>query len=193
MHLAAHLAALIAVMGNVHRFGDRRMPVPGILGIVAAAAASVLAAVADRLAASAAAGAAVALLLIWLLLSRAVDSSDSVGIAPAQRKARAFADGVGATLGRLVHLVELDEHGQPRFRAASLKPIAAGGETPIDRGDARVARRVGESRPASSRLRWPVASEGGVPVVNARLGRQDRDLASAPLALTATCGRLRSS
>jgi hypothetical protein len=76
MHLAAHLAALIAVMGtgvvygtdafcafvqrpalarvddatltavmgNVHRFGDRRMPAPGILGLIAAAAASVLAA-----------------------------------------------------------------------------------------------------------------------------------------------------
>ena len=33
-------ATLTAVMGNVHRFGDRRMPVPGILGIIAAAAAS---------------------------------------------------------------------------------------------------------------------------------------------------------
>ena len=100
MHLAAHLAALIAVMGtgvvygtdafctfvqrpalarvddatltavmgNVHRFGDRRMPAPGILGIIAAAAASVFAALADRPAASATAGAALALLLVWLLL-----------------------------------------------------------------------------------------------------------------------------
>ena len=25
--------ALVAVMGNVHRYGDRRMPVPGVLGI----------------------------------------------------------------------------------------------------------------------------------------------------------------
>jgi hypothetical protein len=100
MHLAAHLAALIAVMsagvvygtdafcafvqrpaldrvddatltavmGNVHRFGDRRMPVPGILGLIAAAATSVFAALADRPAASATAGAALALLLVWLLL-----------------------------------------------------------------------------------------------------------------------------
>jgi hypothetical protein len=100
MHLAAHLAALIAVMavavvygtdtfcalvqrpalarvddatlttvmGNVHRFGDRRLPAPGILGIIAAAAASVLGALADRPAASATAGAALALLLVWLLL-----------------------------------------------------------------------------------------------------------------------------
>ena len=80
MHLAAHLAALIAVvstgvvygtdvfcalvqrpalarvddatltavMGNVHRFGDQRLPVPGILGIIASAAACVLAALAGR-------------------------------------------------------------------------------------------------------------------------------------------------
>lgn len=100
MHLAAHLAALIAVMGtgvvygtdvfcafvqrpalarvddatltammgNVHRFGDRRMPAPGILGLIAAAAASVFGALADRPAASATAGAALALLLVWLLL-----------------------------------------------------------------------------------------------------------------------------
>ena len=32
-------ATLTAVMGNVHRFGDRRMPAPGILGVVAAAVA----------------------------------------------------------------------------------------------------------------------------------------------------------
>jgi Domain of unknown function (DUF1772) len=61
-------AALTAVMGNVHRFGDRRLPAPGILGIIAAAAASVFAALADRPAASATAGAALALLLVWLLL-----------------------------------------------------------------------------------------------------------------------------
>ena len=100
MHLAAHLAALIAVvstgvvygtdvfcalvqrpalarvddatltaaMGNVHRFGDRRLPVPGILGIVASAAACVLAALAGRPVASASAGAALAMLLGWVLL-----------------------------------------------------------------------------------------------------------------------------
>jgi hypothetical protein len=100
MHLAAHLAALIAVvstgviygtdvfcalvqrpalarvddstltsvMGNVHRFGDRRLPVPGILGMLASAAAFVLAALADRPVASAAAGAALTLLVGWLLL-----------------------------------------------------------------------------------------------------------------------------
>ena len=61
-------ATLTATMGNVHRFADRRMPAPGILGIIAAAAATVLAAVAGHPAESAPAGAAFLLLLIWVLL-----------------------------------------------------------------------------------------------------------------------------
>ena len=100
MHLAAHVAALIAmlstgvvygtdvfcalvqrpalarvddatltsIMGNVHRFGDRRLPIPGILGVVSAAAACVLAAIAGRPVASVTAGAALALLVGWVLL-----------------------------------------------------------------------------------------------------------------------------
>jgi hypothetical protein len=55
-------------MGNVHRFADRRMPAPGILGIIAAAAASVCAAVAGHPAESATAGAAFLLLAVWVLL-----------------------------------------------------------------------------------------------------------------------------
>jgi hypothetical protein len=61
-------ATLTAVMGNVHRFGDRRLPVPGILGILAAVVASVLAALDGRPIAAAAAGAALAFLLVWLAL-----------------------------------------------------------------------------------------------------------------------------
>jgi hypothetical protein len=100
MHLAAHVAALIAmlstgvvygtdvfcalvqrpalarvddatltsIMGNVHRFGDRRLPIPGILGVGAAATACVLAAIAGRPVASVTAGAALALLVGWVLL-----------------------------------------------------------------------------------------------------------------------------
>ena len=59
---------LTAVMGNVHHFGDRRMPVPGTLGIVASAAAIVLAALAGRPAAALTAGAALAMQIVWLLL-----------------------------------------------------------------------------------------------------------------------------
>jgi Domain of unknown function (DUF1772) len=61
-------ATLTAIMGNVHRFGDQRLPVPGILGMVASAVACVVAALADRPVASVAAGAALALLACWVLL-----------------------------------------------------------------------------------------------------------------------------
>jgi hypothetical protein len=61
-------ATLTAVMGNVHRFADRRMPAPGILGVAAAVTAAGLAAAADRTAASAAAAAAFLLLVGWMVL-----------------------------------------------------------------------------------------------------------------------------
>lgn len=61
-------ATLTAVMGNVHRFADRRMPAPGILGLAAAAAAAAFAAAAGRTAAAATAAAAFLLLAGWLVL-----------------------------------------------------------------------------------------------------------------------------
>jgi hypothetical protein len=61
-------ASLTTVMGNVHRFGDQRMPGPGVLGIIGSAAACVLAAMAGETLASATAGTALALLLGWLLI-----------------------------------------------------------------------------------------------------------------------------
>jgi uncharacterized membrane protein len=60
--------ALVAVMGNVHRYGDRRMPVPGVVGLVAAAVSALAAAAAGRWTVAAVAGTAVALLLVWLAL-----------------------------------------------------------------------------------------------------------------------------
>jgi len=59
---------LLAVMGNVHRYGDRRMPVPGVLGLVAAAICAVFAAASGRWTQAVAAGVAVGLLLVWLLI-----------------------------------------------------------------------------------------------------------------------------
>jgi Domain of unknown function (DUF1772) len=59
---------LVAVMGNVHRYGDRRMPVPGVVGVVAAAASATLAAVAGQWAQAIPAAAALVLLLIWLVV-----------------------------------------------------------------------------------------------------------------------------
>ncbi|HXY67547.1 MAG TPA: DUF1772 domain-containing protein [Mycobacterium sp.] len=60
--------ALLAVMGNIHRYGDRRMPVPGGLGMVAAAISVAFAAASGRWLQAGAAGVALGLLLIWLVL-----------------------------------------------------------------------------------------------------------------------------
>jgi hypothetical protein len=59
---------LVAVMGNVHRYGDRRMPLPGAIGIVAAAASAAIAAAAGDWAQAVPAASALVLLLGWLLL-----------------------------------------------------------------------------------------------------------------------------
>ncbi len=63
-----HDDALVAVTGHVHRFGDRRMPVPGVLGIIATTLTTVLAAISAHRVQAIAAGAALVLLLIWLAL-----------------------------------------------------------------------------------------------------------------------------
>ena len=60
--------ALVAVMGNVHLYGDRRMPVPGALSIIAAAVSGALAALSGRWVAAGAAATAVGLLLIWIAM-----------------------------------------------------------------------------------------------------------------------------
>jgi hypothetical protein len=60
--------ALTAVMGNVHRYGDRRMPIPGVLGIIAAATCATVAAIAGRWAEAIPAATAVGLLLAWIAL-----------------------------------------------------------------------------------------------------------------------------
>ena len=60
--------ALGTVAGFVHRYGDRRMPIPGAVGLAAAAASFVLAALAAHWAQAITAGVAVMLLLAWLLL-----------------------------------------------------------------------------------------------------------------------------
>jgi hypothetical protein len=77
--------ALLAVMGNVHRYGDRRMPVPGVLGLVAAAISAVFAAASGRWVQAIAAGIAVGLLLVWLLIYLRVS-------APINRRLTAAAD-----------------------------------------------------------------------------------------------------
>ncbi len=77
--------ALVAVMGNVHAYGDRRMPLPGAVGLIAAAASAVLAGAAGRFTEAIAAGGAVVLLLVWLVLYLRVS-------APINRQLTAAAD-----------------------------------------------------------------------------------------------------
>jgi Domain of unknown function (DUF1772) len=77
--------ALVAVMGSVHRYGDRRMPAPGALGIAAAATSAVLATLAAHWAQAFAAGIALALLLVWLVLYTRIS-------APINRQLTAAAD-----------------------------------------------------------------------------------------------------
>jgi Domain of unknown function (DUF1772) len=74
-----------AVTGFTHRYGDRRMPVPGAIGVVAAIASTALAALAGQWAQAIAAGIAVVLLLVWLLLYTRVS-------APINRQLTAAAD-----------------------------------------------------------------------------------------------------
>ncbi|WP_326548148.1 DUF1772 domain-containing protein [Mycolicibacterium sp. ND9-15] len=78
--------ALVSVMGTVHRYGDRRMPVPGALGGVATATSVVLAAVSAHWARAIAAGVALVLLLVWIVLYTRVS-------APINRQLTAAADG----------------------------------------------------------------------------------------------------
>jgi len=59
---------LVAVTGNVHLYGDRRLPLPGVIGMLAAAASAVLFAVTGHWANAVAALVSLAVLLVWLVL-----------------------------------------------------------------------------------------------------------------------------
>ncbi|MDO0937266.1 DUF1772 domain-containing protein [Streptomyces sp. DG2A-72] len=61
-------AALTQSMGQVHRFGDRRMPIPGVTGLVAALVVAAAAGFDGSATVSVSAGIAVAALVIWLVV-----------------------------------------------------------------------------------------------------------------------------
>jgi hypothetical protein len=61
-------ATMTRVVGLSHRYGNARMPIPGILSVVAGAAATLIAFLVGRPAAGVAAGVALVLLLVWLVL-----------------------------------------------------------------------------------------------------------------------------
>ncbi|MCV7091174.1 DUF1772 domain-containing protein [Mycobacterium interjectum] len=85
--------ALVAVTGRVHRYGDRRMPVPGVLGVVAATLTTVLAAVGAHWAQAIAAGAALVPLLIWLVLYTRVSAPINRQLTAAAEAGQPLANG----------------------------------------------------------------------------------------------------
>ncbi|MEV3900778.1 DUF1772 domain-containing protein [Mycobacterium sp. NPDC050551] len=84
---------LVAVTGHVHRYGDRRMPVPGALGIIATATTAVLAAVAAHWAQAIAAAIALVLLSIWLVLYLRVSAPINRQLTAAADAGRSLPDG----------------------------------------------------------------------------------------------------
>ena len=82
--------ALVTVMGSVHRYGDRRMRVPGVLGLAATAATALLAAIGGHWVQATAAGAALVVLVVWTVLYTRAS-------APINRRLTAAAD-VGDSL-----------------------------------------------------------------------------------------------
>jgi hypothetical protein len=83
--------ALMSVMGNIHRYGDRRMPLPGVLGLLAAAISAGLAAASGHWVGAGAAGIAFTLLVAWLVIYLRVS-------APINRQLTAAADGSGMAI-----------------------------------------------------------------------------------------------
>lgn len=61
-------AVLTSAMGEVHRYGDRRMPIPGVIGVVTALLSVVIAAVAGRPGAAISSGVATVALVAWLVV-----------------------------------------------------------------------------------------------------------------------------
>jgi hypothetical protein len=85
--------ALVAVTGFVHRYGDRRMPVPGVLGMVATATAGALAVAAAHWVQAAAAATALAALLFWLLIYTRLSAPVNRQLTAAAESGRPLANG----------------------------------------------------------------------------------------------------
>ena len=87
-------AALTSVMGRVHEYGDRRLPVPGVIGLVAAVLAGIAAGVAGHVVAALAAAVAVAAAAVWLVIylrvsapvNRVLTSAARAGQVPAEAR-----------------------------------------------------------------------------------------------------------
>jgi hypothetical protein len=84
---------LVAMMGSVHRYGDRRMPGPGVLGVVATATSAVLATISAHWVQAVAAGTALMLLLVWLILYTRVSAPINRRLVVAAAAGHSLTDG----------------------------------------------------------------------------------------------------
>lgn len=96
-------SVLTRAMGEVHRYGDRRMPIPGAIGVVAALLSTVAAGIAGRPAAAIFSGVATLALVIWLVVyakvsapvNRQLTAAATEGTTPSNARAlQATWDGV---------------------------------------------------------------------------------------------------
>jgi len=62
--------------------------------------------------------------------------------ADAQRKARAYAEGVGARLGPPLELSEVDSHHSPMLARAAARPLSGGEPMPVDPGEQEIAASI---------------------------------------------------
>ncbi|MFS4507026.1 DUF1772 domain-containing protein [Clavibacter sp. Sh2141] len=83
---------LTAAMGSVHRYGDARMPIPGVVGLVGSAAAAVTAALSGHAAAAVAAGAALVLLVVRLALYARISAPINHRLTAAADRGETLAD-----------------------------------------------------------------------------------------------------
>jgi hypothetical protein len=65
---------MVLVNGHMHYYGDRRFPIPGVLGVVATVLAAGAAALSERWMATAAALVATVVLVVWLALYHTVNA-----------------------------------------------------------------------------------------------------------------------
>lgn len=83
---------LTSVMGRVHEYGDRRMPLPGVVGVIAAALAAITAGIAGHAVAAAAATVAVAAQVVWLVIYLRISAPINRALTAAARAGEVPAD-----------------------------------------------------------------------------------------------------
>lgn len=80
---------LVSTMGHVHGVADKRLPIPGVVGLMGAIAGTVVAAITGHLSATVAGGCAVVLLLIWLAIYVRVSAPINRQLTAASRSGQA--------------------------------------------------------------------------------------------------------